>query len=308
MSSRSRRNRNINYDSEEEEAGPSKRTRGRQNNTETSRPVKRSRREPVESSDSSDSSQEELNIQSSSLADKTVKKMSTEELDRKVKEVVRLALACELRKVPLRREEVVRKVLADHSRAFPVVLSKAREKLSDIFGMDLVEMPTKEKPTSARRRVTKKENASAKSFMLRNTLPKKLREVNLINWDKNQELEKMGLLTVILSLIHVNGRILSDDQLNHYFRRLRLGDEPLNTTKLIATFIKQGYLNKQKVTAIENSRTSEKDPVEYRWGPRAKIEFSESSICDFIKGVYGDDALPDLPKQIERASGLEFKM
>ncbi|CAG8507562.1 1926_t:CDS:2 [Diversispora eburnea] len=303
--SSSRRNRNINYDSEEEDAGPSKRTRRRQNNIETSRPVKRSRREPVESSSSSDSSQEELNVQSSSLADKTIKKMSTE--------VVRLALACELRKVPLRREEVVRKgmylcVLVDHSRAFPVVLLKAQEKLRDIFGMDLEELPTKEKSTVARRRVIKKENASAKSFMLRNILPKKLREINLIQWDKNQELEKMGLLTVILSLIHVNGRTLSDDQLDHYFRRLRLGNEPFDTTKLIATFIKQGYLNKQKVSAIENSRTSEKDPVEYRWGPRAKIEFSESSICDFIKGIYGDDALPDLPKQIERASGLEFKM
>lgn len=76
------------------------------------------------------------------------------------------------------------------------------------------------------------------------------------------------------------------DQLDHYFRRLRLDkNELLDIPKLMATFIKQGYLVKQKVTASENSRTTDKDPVEYRWGPRSKVEFSESNICEFIKGV-----------------------
>ncbi|CAG8761955.1 736_t:CDS:2, partial [Acaulospora morrowiae] len=262
------------------------------------------------------SSNEGSGIQSSH-AEKAAQNIPKEEFERKVKEIIRLALTSELRKVPLKRDEIIRKVLKEHSRSFPVILSKAQERLRDIFGMDLVELPVKDKrvnigSNAPRRNAQVKEKSSSNSYILKNILPKKLLETDLINWDKNKDLEVMGLLTVVLSLILVNGRVLSDGryyfhQLNNYTRRLHLhNDERFDLEKLIANFVKQGYLVKQKVSVVENpSQTSDKDPVEYRWGPRAKIEMPESNLCDFIKAVYGNDAPPDLEKRIERASGIE---
>ncbi|RIB28767.1 MAGE family-domain-containing protein [Gigaspora rosea] len=251
-----------------------------------------------------------------SNAEKAAQKLSTEELERKVKDVVRLALSSELRKIPLKRDEITRKVLHEHSRAFTVVMSKARERLRDIFGMDLVELPAKEKKavtssgTTRRGGANKDKSSSAsKSYALQNILPQKLRETGLIQWDRNEEQEIMGLLTVILSLIHVNGRVLSDDQLRHYFRTLYLDNNPkFELEKLLANFVKQGYLDKQKSGfADSSSQAPEKDHVEYRWGPRAKIEMPETNLCDFIKSVYGGDAPPDIDKQIERASGIAIE-
>ncbi|RIB19080.1 hypothetical protein C2G38_2182846 [Gigaspora rosea] len=75
----------------------------------------------------------------------------------------------------------------------------------------------------------------------------------------------MGLLTVILSFIHVNGHVLSDDQLRYYFRTLYLDNNPkfeLRIEKLLANFVKQGYLDKQKSGfADSSSQAPEKDHV-----------------------------------------------
>ncbi|CAG8646897.1 10124_t:CDS:2 [Cetraspora pellucida] len=260
----------------------------------------------------SDDSSNEGSGQILSQAERAAQKLSSEETERKIKDIVRLALASELRKVPLKRDEITRKVLHEHSRAFTVVMNKARERLRDIFGMDLVELPAKEKKavtssgTTRRGGANKDKSSSSKSYALQNILPQKLRDTDLIQWDRNGEQETMGLLTVILSLIHVNGRVLSDDQLRHYFRTLYLENNPkFELDKLLPNFVKQGYLDKQKSGfADSSSQAPEREHVEYRWGPRAKIEMPEENLCGFIKSVYGDDVPSDIIKQIERASGI----
>jgi hypothetical protein len=74
------------------------------------------------------------------------------------------------------------------------------------------------------------------------------------------------------------------DQLTHYFRRLYLVDnDKFDLEKLLSTFVKQGYLDKQKTS--DQSQNSEKEPLEYRWGPRAKIEMPENNLNEFIRAV-----------------------
>ncbi|CAG8489573.1 8404_t:CDS:2 [Racocetra fulgida] len=176
-------------------------------------------------------------------------------------------------------ERAAQKLSSEHSRAFTVVMNKVRERLRDIFGMDLVELPAKEKKAitssgTTRRGGANKDKSSSKSYALQNILPQKLRDT---------------------------------DQLRHYFRTLYLENNPkFESDKLLANFVKQGYLDKQKSGFADNSsQAPEREHVEYRWGPRAKIEMPEANLCDFIKSVYGDDAPPDIIKQIERASGID---
>lgn len=80
----------------------------------------------------------------------------TQHLDKKARDLVRLALFSEHRRVPLRREDINKKgmppphphirrpktclVLGSHTRAFNTVLLKAQDLLRNTFAMELVEL------------------------------------------------------------------------------------------------------------------------------------------------------------------------
>ncbi|EIW77728.1 MAGE-domain-containing protein [Coniophora puteana RWD-64-598 SS2] len=62
------------------------------------------------------------------------------ELDRKANDLVRLALFMEQKRVPLKREDITKKVLGSSSRSFNHVLEKAQILLRRTFAMELVEL------------------------------------------------------------------------------------------------------------------------------------------------------------------------
>lgn len=122
--------------------------------------------------------------------------MTTEELDRKVKEMVRLAVSHEYRRTPLRKDDIKERVLGDHSKAFPVILERAQITLKSVFGMELIEI-TKETKNQANR-----------AWILRSVLDADLRVAeDIIDWSGDEAL--MGLTATILSLILVNNRVLN---------------------------------------------------------------------------------------------------
>jgi len=69
-----------------------------------------------------------------------------------VKNMVRLALACEYQRKPIRRAEISEKVLGTQGRQFKKVFEEAQEQLRHVFGMQMVELPTKEKVTIREKR------------------------------------------------------------------------------------------------------------------------------------------------------------
>ena len=80
---------------------------------------------------------------------------STTGIDMMVRKFVRLALACEYSRTPIRRSEVSAKVLEQSgARQFKVVFEKTQETLKRVFGMQMVELPAREKITLAQRRST----------------------------------------------------------------------------------------------------------------------------------------------------------
>ncbi|EJF56396.1 MAGE-domain-containing protein [Dichomitus squalens LYAD-421 SS1] len=62
------------------------------------------------------------------------------EIEKKARDLVRLALFNEQRRMPLRRDEISKKVLGSASRTFSSVLAAANQILQKTFGMELVEM------------------------------------------------------------------------------------------------------------------------------------------------------------------------
>ena len=70
-----------------------------------------------------------------------------------VKKMVRLALACEYQRRPIRRVDISEKVLGNTGgRKFKAVFNAAQMELRSVFGMEMVELPAREKVTVAQKR------------------------------------------------------------------------------------------------------------------------------------------------------------
>ncbi|KAG0224833.1 hypothetical protein BGX31_007828, partial [Mortierella sp. GBA43] len=139
-----------------------------------------------------------------------------EDLERLVKDVVRLAIFTAHSDHALKRDDI-REVLSEHSRQFDSVFQKAQERLRDVFGMELVELTSKGRTGQTAEKGTK-------SYVLRNTLPQALVSGGLIDYGE-EELEDMGLLMVVLSLIMVRQGAIYESSLIPHLRRLSLMDE-----------------------------------------------------------------------------------
>ncbi|KAF7298807.1 MAGE domain-containing protein [Mycena indigotica] len=116
---------------------------------------------------------------------------------RMVHELVRLAMFNEHRRMPLRREEISKKVLGSNTRAFARVFAAAQDILQNILGMRLVELrtraeldPDKEKLNDgeeARNAAGVKRKAAAagsKTYILRSTLSDELIEAMAVTHEE----------------------------------------------------------------------------------------------------------------------------
>lgn len=290
------------------------------------------------------------------------------DLGRKANDLVRLALFCEHKRTPLRRDDITKKVLgANASRAFNSVFLAAQEKLRKVFGMELVEIPSRagldqdnntngnEEDLAEARRATgvKKKSVAlgSKTYMLRSCLHPLIIERaaltdeqileqeladtpfddsddeddngaddderrprpygSLISWSTTDQLGPLGILYVILALILVSGRVMTDVDLRTQLKRLRLastaGRSPVHFTTssthrsmsldAYLTHLQQkGFLDRQQVgdnaakkkgagkriRATQAEDAEEGRTWEWRWGPRAACEVGEEGIAKFV--------------------------
>ncbi|KAH9054702.1 MAGE-domain-containing protein [Lactarius vividus] len=289
------------------------------------------------------------------------------DLKKRATDLVRLALFQEQRRMPLRRDEISKKVMGSQRSAFKDVFNEAQSILRNTFGMELVELPTRAATHDAsagqdrsqdkagtqngenageRQKVTglKKKAVSqgSKTYILRSILDpalieraaltnKRIFEVeaadapddvasaepgtrtygSLIAWNSADQLAALGILYVILALILVSGKVISDMDLRLLLRRLRLRPPtqialPAHTPHRTLTFDayltqlqRQGYLDRTRIGAggaaqkrrrggvgamQAGSGGGEGDDVvwEWRWGPRAAAEIGEAAVARFV--------------------------
>jgi hypothetical protein len=77
----------------------------------------------------------------------------TDAIEQLARKLVRYALSSEHSRNPIRRQDVIQKVLnGTQSRQFQAVFQEAQLLLRDVFGMELTELPMREKVTVAQRR------------------------------------------------------------------------------------------------------------------------------------------------------------
>ncbi|KAF9265033.1 MAGE-domain-containing protein [Marasmius fiardii PR-910] len=300
----------------------------------------------------SDEEEEEPSTQDNGIFDIDEGQSAGDEIKRKVNQLVRLALFTEHRKVPLRREEITKKVLGTNSRIFNRVFDNANAILQKTFGMELVELPSKasldeevspsvedEALEEAKKNAGRKKKAAvsgSKTYILRSTLHPGLIEYAALMHDKILEEEIadqpsdsdddgheiqsygmivsftasdqpafVGVLSVILSLILVSGRVISDGDLRKHLKRLHLNNNSeikltalsvqrkITLERLLDSLIKQGYIDQRvvgegkKKGSGKRARATQGDDdsgiqYEWRWGPRAHSEVGEKAIAQFV--------------------------
>ncbi|CAH1783157.1 unnamed protein product [Owenia fusiformis] len=207
--------------------------------------------------------------QSNTQAEKATRELDKDTRKRKVNDLVRYMLVADGKKIPIKRTDLTKELLKDHAKAFPVLFDQAKKQLKNIFGIDVVEVEGK------------------KSYMLINTFNCKSNEDPYLKWS-DEENAKNGLLTVILSLIFMNGNILEDAELWRSLKKVGVdvdrNHEVFGDVKKLVTqdFVRQNYL--------EMTRRQPEPPIfDFEWGPRAFAEISKRSILQLVCKIYDQE-------------------
>lgn len=106
-----------------------------------------------------------------------------------------------------------------------------------------------------------------------------------------------GIYTFIITIIALAGGQLPEARLQRFLKRTNADERtPVDRTdKLLARMMKDGYLIR-----IKEGMDGE-DQVEYRIGPRGKVEVGEDGIEGLVRRVYGDNYTDDLSSRLERS-------
>ena len=233
-----------------------------------------------------------------------------------VKKMVRLALACEYQRRPIRRAEISEKVLGTGSgRAFKNVFSAAQHQLRTVFGMEMVELPGREKITLQQKRAAQKSQSQASraptSWILTSILPYRFHDPQIISPPaaptSEEDSKYTSIYTLLISLILLSGGQLPDAKMDRYLRRLGMEDNtPIDgfekTEKLLKRLEKDGYIVKVR----ESAGQGEED-VFWVVGPRGKVEVGEKGVQGLVTAVHGeldDEGEDELERRVARSLGL----
>ncbi|KAL5336483.1 MAGE family-domain-containing protein [Aspergillus crustosus] len=230
-----------------------------------------------------------------------------------VKKLVRLALSSEYARLLIKRVDISNKVMGETgSRQFKTVFEKAQNILGETFGMQLVELPVKEKVTVQQRRAAQKiDRASStnKSWILTSTLPSKYRKQTILRPTKGpMESAYTGLYTFVIAVILLNGGTLQEQKLDRYLTRVNSETyTPIDRTdRFLQRLCREGYL-------IRNREMDGGDElIEYMLGPRGKVEVGARGVAGLVREVYGRPAVAEgddiTPAEREKIQEFESRL
>ncbi|RKF76664.1 putative mage family protein [Golovinomyces cichoracearum] len=244
-----------------------------------------------------------------------------EDLNQTVKKLVRYALACEYQRSTIKRTGIterglslfhVKKILIRQSLENR---SEAQEQLRNCLGMEMVELPVRQKVTLREKKgqlnlstaqKTKGNSKSSTAYVLKSILPPKYRNTDIMpppsQKSSSDEAAYMGLYTVIICLISLSAdRQIANHQLDKYLKRLNIDrNTGIGTTsELLIRMKKENYLQEYK-TQDEEGQNSE-----WRVGPRGLVEVNNEAIIGFVQMIYGCDAPEDLLQRLHRSLGQQ---
>ncbi|KAL8137317.1 hypothetical protein V2J09_003318 [Rumex salicifolius] len=180
-----------------------------------------------------------------------------QEKDKLVAEVVRFVLfkSHQSSGCPIKREELTQIVTKNYSpRALPaLIINEAKEKLAHIFGYELKEL---QRARSSNTRSTQQNASDAKSYIITSQLPSDVYQ-KFVEDVKTAHLT--GFIFVIVSVVHLAGGKVSEENLWHHLRRIGLHENDDNHSVLgnvklsLEALVQQRFLQKDKVNGPEGN-------------------------------------------------------
>ncbi|ORY55659.1 MAGE family-domain-containing protein, partial [Pseudomassariella vexata] len=267
---------------------------------------RRQSRRDADSEDSEDSEQDED-------GDVNMNGGAANEEAQLVKKLVRYALACEYSRTSIKRDGIRDKVLGNNARSFKRVFDGAQKQLQDVFGMEMVELPVKEKRTlkekqQATARKAKSQGAtSSRQYILTSILPSAYKTNSIIAPSRtpsaSEEAGYVGFYTFVISIIALSGGELSDVKLRRHLTRMNAKDNlPFGKTDDILTrMVKQAYVDK----VVEKNDAGEEPTVSWCVGSRGRVEVPPQSIAGFAQEVFGEQVDEDFQKRLYKSLGLQ---
>ncbi|MCJ1307083.1 hypothetical protein MMC25_000729 [Agyrium rufum] len=237
-----------------------------------------------------------------------------------VKKFVRLALASEFTRTPIRRAEVGVKVLGPtHARSFKHTFARTQSVLAETFGLTLTELPLKERVTVAQKRAAQRSgqaetqntaagaaaaaNAGSKAWIVTSTLPASFRngrkrrngdrggnDENVLRpvkaGPKDAEAGYVGFYSFVVAVIMLSqGQRCTEGKLERVLKRCNaeeyvLGGEKVE--KVLKRMERDGY-----VVKVREREAGGEENVEWVVGPRGKVEVGEEGVAGVVRGVFG---------------------
>ena len=198
-------------------------------------------------------------------------------------------------------------------RQFKHVFNEAQEQLRSVFGMELTELPQRERVTvtqkrAAQRSGTQSSSSTSKVYILTSTLPARYRQPKILSPPQipstAAEASYVGLVTFVLSLIYLSpAKTISESRLEKHLKRMNADNYVLNgekTEKVLKRMEKEGYINKFRERDGGGEET-----VDYVLGSRGKVEIGERGVAGLVRKVYGkkDAEAEELDRRLVRSLG-----
>uniref|UniRef100_A0A803LUN1 MAGE domain-containing protein n=1 Tax=Chenopodium quinoa TaxID=63459 RepID=A0A803LUN1_CHEQI len=171
-------------------------------------------------------------------------------------------------------------------RALPAaVIDKAKEKLAGLFGYDLKELQRTRPPAKNQTRSSQNSAADMRSYIVISQLPANVYQKHV---EDISTAHLTGFTFVIISVVHLAGGKISEENLWHHMRRMGLqeADEnhpALGNVKLsLEVLVQQRYLQKDKVNGPEGTT------VMYELAERALDGEVSQKIKEYISQAQAD--------------------
>ncbi|KAG9242140.1 MAGE family-domain-containing protein [Calycina marina] len=222
-----------------------------------------------------------------------------------VKRFVRYALSCEYQRKYIRRADIADKGMRTQFKPY---YEKTQEALRNTFGMEMCELPAKEKITLREKKAAQKSKsvATSTSYILKSILPAEYQSPKIIPpstiVSASEEASYVGLCTMIVTLISMSPQQQClEAKLLSYLAKLNLDTYMLGekTAVILKKMSAQGYIYK----SVE--KTPDDETILWLVGPRGKIEIGNDGIAGFVSEVYGESAPVDLEKRLDKTLQTE---
>ena len=197
-------------------------------------------------------------------------------------------------------------------RQFKHVFMETQNQLRSVFGMELTELPVKEKVTISQKRAAQRSgtqgSSTSNAYILTSILPARYRKPSVLRPSQSPstgaEASYIGLTTFILALIYLSAsQTISESRLEKHLKRMNADNYVLageKTEKVLKRMEKENYIVK-----VRERDGGGEESVEYVIGPRGKVEVGERGVAGLVKAVYGkkDAEADELERRLVRSLG-----